>query len=305
MIVVKDISKTFDGIPVLNRVSFHIAPLECVGIIGKNGAGKTTLLNMMSGILKPDSGFLRVNACQDILADRQTLRMLSYVSGTKSQLWRDMKLVYSFEYCRQMYGISKTDYVKRLEALTEILDIGDCLSVPVMNLSLGQRIRGELAYALLSEPELLFLDEALIGLDISVKDRIMKFLAKIKEDKKTTILYTSHNLMEMESLCDRVILLDKGSIIFDGTVENIMNQFAPEYRMDIEVTGNLPDLEDLPVKAYRIKNSIMSLRYNKQKIETAAVMKHMIHRCVVKNIKIVEPKLEDTIKKIYERNGEI
>ena len=303
MIVVKDVRKQFEDRQVLKGVSFHIAPFECVGIIGRNGAGKTTLLNMISGILKADSGFIRANACKDILSDVQVLKKMSYVSGTRTQLWSDMKLIYSFENCRKVYGISKQEYEERLQELVEFFDIRDCLQEPVTHLSLGQKMRAELVYAFLTKPEVLLLDEATIGLDVSVKDRIMKLLEEMKKEKKTTIVYTSHNLMEIEKLCDRVLVLDEGNIIFDGSVEEIRKESAPEYQMEIELTGTVPDLEDLPIEKYTINHNILSIRFNKQKVETAVIMKHMLDRCSIKNVKITEPNLEDTIKNIYGRNS--
>lgn len=304
MIVVKDVRKQFKDKQVLNGVSFHIAPFESVGIIGKNGAGKTTLLNMISGVLKEDSGFIRINACRDTLSDIQTLKKISYVSGTRTQLWSDMKLVYSFENCGKMYGISKRDYEERLKELAVFFDMEDCLKKPVTQLSLGQKMRAELMYAFLSKPEILLLDEAMIGLDVSVKDRIMKALEKLKEDRETTIVYTSHNLAEIEKLCNRILLLDQGKIIFAGTVEEIQREAAPEYQIDIELEGKVPDLEDLPVEKYTIDKNILSISFNKQKVEAATVIKHIINKCSIKNVKITEPNLEDTIKNIYRRNGE-
>lgn len=300
MIVVKDVSKRLGEKQVLKDVSFHTAPCECLGIIGKNGAGKTTLLNIISGILKQDSGFVRINGSRDIMHDYETLKKMSYVSGTKNQLWTDMKLIYSFESCGRMYGIKKRDFSERLTRLMDIFDIRDCLDKLPMNLSLGQRIRSELVYALLSEPEILFLDEALIGLDVTVKERVMELFAKMKEDRKTTILYTSHNLVEIEKLCDRVILLDEGRIIFDGRVERLMQEYAPEYQVDIGINGDFPDLEDLPVEKYVLDKNVLSVRFDKQKVATSAVINHILNRCQINRIKIIEPNLEDTIKKIYE-----
>lgn len=305
MIVVKNVSKTLGNKKVVDNISFHIAPFECAGIIGKNGAGKTTLLNMMSGILKADCGFIRISDCKDTLKDYATLKKLAYVSGTRSQLWSDMKLIYSFDNCRKMYGMGKHDFTVRLGMLTDIFDIKDCLHKSVHHLSLGQKARSELVYALLPEPEILFLDEAMIGLDVSVKERVMSVINELKENRKTTIIYTSHNLVEVEKLCDRIILIDNGTSIYDGSVEEIMKEFAPEYSIDFEIDGAFPDMEDLPVEKYVMDNNILSIKFQKQKVETAAIIRHITDRCVIKNIKLREPNLEDTIKKIYEGKGKI
>lgn len=298
MIVVKDVSKRLGEKQVLQNISFHISEFESVGIIGKNGAGKTTLLNMISGLLKPDTGFLRLHLEKETLENFELLRKVSYVSGTKSQLWSDWKLLDSFENCAKMYRIEKRDFRRRLEELTELFEMTECLDKQVKSLSLGQRMRGEMIYALLPQPEILLLDEAMIGLDVSVKYKMMDFLEKLKKEKKTTMVITSHNLTEMERLCDRVILLERGSIIFDGSIEKIKRDFAPAYRLTIEVDGNFPDLEDLPIEKFVINNQTMTVLFDRQKVETAELLKHITGKCKLKDARIREPNLEDTIRKI-------
>lgn len=298
MIVVKDVSKRLGEKQVLQNISFHISEFESVGIIGKNGAGKTTLLNMISGLLKPDTGFLRLHLEKETLENFELLRKVSYVSGTKSQLWSDWKLLDSFENCAKMYRIEKRDFRRRLEELTELFEMTECLDKQVKSLSLGQRMRGEMIYALLPQPEILLLDEAMIGLDVSVKYKMMDFLEKLKKEKKTTMVITSHNLTEMERLCDRVILLERGSIIFDGSIEKIKRDFAPAYRLTIEVDGNFPDLEDLPIEKFVINNQTMTVLFDRQKVETAELLKHITGKCNLKDVRITEPNLEDTIRKI-------
>lgn len=298
MIVVKDASKRLGEKQVLQNISFHISEFESVGIIGKNGAGKTTLLNMISGLLKPDTGFLRLHLEKETLENFELLRKVSYVSGTKSQLWSDWKLLDSFENCAKMYRIEKRDFRRRLEELTELFEMTECLDKQVKSLSLGQRMRGEMIYALLPQPEILLLDEAMIGLDVSVKYKMMDFLEKLKKEKKTTMVITSHNLTEMERLCDRVILLERGSIIFDGSIEKIKRDFAPAYRLTIEVDGNFPDLEDLPIEKFVINNQTMTVLFDRQKVETAELLKHITGKCKLKDARIREPNLEDTIRKI-------
>lgn len=304
MVVVKDVCKKFNDNQVLDKISFHISPNECTAILGKNGAGKTTLLNIISGTLKADSGFVRLNMSRNPLKDFKTLKKISYVSGIKSMLDKDMKLIYSFDNCRMIYGIERNRYKKRLLELAKQFEIEDCLDCMVYQLSLGQRVRSELVCALLSEPEILFLDEALIGLDVTIKEKILKILYDIKSEGKTTIIYTSHNLFEVERLCDRIILIDGGRIIFDGSIDTVYNEFSPEYRIDFEIEGRFPDLEDLPVERYMMDNRILSVMFQRQKVEAAVIIKHVMGRCTVKNIKMSEPDIEDTVKKILMLNDE-
>ena len=306
MIVVKNLYKKFKDKPVLEDISFHIAPCECVGIIGRNGAGKTTLLDIITGALKEDSGFIRVKGCKDIRKHFEVLKKISYVSGMRTQLWSDMKLIYSFENCAKMYGIKKEEYKKRLDVLVKQFEMEECLYKPVPYLSFGQKMRSELVYALLPKPKLLLLDEALVGIDVSVKENVVDLLRKLKEEQETTIIYTSHNLTEVEKLCDRVILIDEGRIIFDGRKDEIMKHYAPEYCIEVNIIGAIPDMEDLPIEKYSIDCEVLSIRFRKQKIETAEIIKHIFTKtrlinAEIKNIKVIEPNLEDTIKNIYNK----
>lgn len=306
MIVAKNLCKSFkDGTnekQVLKNLTFHIAPGECIGLIGKNGAGKTTLLNILSGILKPDSGFVRINNCENPLDDFNILRTISYVSGLNSQLWNDMKLIYSYENCMKMYGLSKDDFNNRLSYLTEILDIKECLHSQVNVLSLGQRIRAELVYALLSKPEILFLDEATIGLDVSVKEQIFNMLSELKEAKQTTIIYTSHNLNEVEKICDKLILLENGEIIYNGTTKKFMHNYAVDSKLVLAIDGIFPDLEDLPLERYQLNNNLLTIDFKKSKINSVSILRHLLEKTVISNVKIIEPDLESAVKKIYEGN---
>lgn len=305
MIILKDISKQFGSKKVLDNISFHISPGESVGIIGLNGAGKTTLLNIISGILKPDSGFIRVNGMENMLNEYKMLRNIAYVSGTKFQLWKDLTIKASLENCIQMYQIDKEKAGKRLENLDEVFFIKKLLFSQPENLSLGERMRCELVYALLAETKVLMLDEAMIGLDVSIKHKIMEYFKAYKQEKKSTMLFTSHNLLEVEELCDRVILLDKGKIIFDGTIERLMQEFAPPFRMDMKLEGNLPDFEDLPFEKMVVGKDSLQIVYDKQKIETANIMKHVLTKCKINDVRIYEPDLEGTIQRIYRKQEQL
>lgn len=305
MIILKDISKQFGSKKVLDNISFHISPGESVGIIGLNGAGKTTLLNIISGILKPDSGFIRVNGMENMLKEYKMLRNIAYVSGTKFQLWKDLTIKASLENCIQMYQIDKEKAGKRLENLDEVFFIKKLLFSQPENLSLGERMRCELVYALLAETKVLMLDEAMIGLDVSIKHKIMEYFKAYKQEKKSTMLFTSHNLLEVEELCDRVILLDKGKIIFDGTIERLMQEFAPPFRMDMKLEGNLPDFEDLPFEKMVVEKDSLQIIYDKQKIETANIMKHVLAKCKINDVRIYEPDLEGTIQRIYGKQEQL
>ncbi|MBO5258858.1 MAG: ATP-binding cassette domain-containing protein [Agathobacter sp.] len=302
MIVLKDICKKLGENQVLDHISFHISPNENVGIIGLNAAGKTTLLNVIAGVLKPDSGFIRVGGSENVFEDKKMLRKLSYVSGMRHQLWEDLRVKDSFENGIKMYHLDEKRAKVRLEELEELFEIKGLVHMRPQKLSLGERMRCELVYGLLAEPKILMLDEAMIGLDVSVKYKIMEYFQEYRKKRQSTILFTSHNLMEVENLCDRIILLDKGTVIFDGSVERIMKEFAPLYRMKMKTEGILPDFDDLPLEKIRILQDGIEVIYDQQKIKTEQILEHVVKKTQVEEVKLYEPDLEGTIKKIYQKD---
>ncbi len=299
MIVLKNICKTFEDKKVLEDISFHIAEGESVGIIGLNGAGKTTLLNIIAGLLKPDSGFIRINGAKQLIAKRPALKEVAYISGTKSQLWEDMVIKSSFENAAIMYGIDSDSYNHTLDEMDEVLRVKELLDTNPKNLSLGERMRCELMYALLTNPKILMLDEAMIGLDVTIKHQIVEYFANNRS--KYTLLYTSHNLLEVERICDRIILIDKGKIIYDGKTKNIIKEFSPMHRLEFNIQGMFPDFLDIPVRKYKVNNNQLTIEYDKEIIDTAQIIKYVMSTNKINDVRLFEPDLEDTIKKIYER----
>lgn len=305
MIVLKDINKTIENKHIIKDCTFHIKPGECVGLLGKNGAGKTTLLNLMSGMLIPDSGFLRINYTKELLESKHARKDLVYISGVKSQLWQDLRIKDSFAHCIEMYGTDKN----RLDELIKICEVEPLLDSYPQNLSLGERMRCEIAYGLLANSSILFMDEVMIGLDITIKQRILAYLQQIKSEKRTTMIYTNHNLMEVQRLCDRVLLIDEGRIIFDGSMERIMREYAPLYQLEMISKDNLfPDFEDLPVRRLVMDGERFRIYFDNREIEKTELVRYVTDKCVIEDLKLVEPNLKETIKEIYKReefyNGE-
>lgn len=302
LIVIKDVCKSYGEKKALNNISFHIASGERVGVIGLNGAGKTTLLNILSGILQPDSGFKRVNRTENVLEKDDIKRDIVYISGTKSSLWEDLKIKDTYDNCISMYKLDRVSARKRLEELTEIFQIGNLLDSLPKDISLGERMRCELVYGFLISPKLLLLDETMIGIDVSIKHKIMKWLENFNM-RESTLIYTSHNLQEVEKICDRIILLDKGNIIFDGSVEELLEEYEPLYTLSVNTKGVYPDMEDLPIEKMVIENGMIDILYHKQKIETKQIVCHILSKCEIYDMKQIEPNLTDTIKKIYVYEG--
>ena len=299
MIVLKNICKTFEDKKVLEDISFHISEGESVGIIGLNGAGKTTLLNIIAGLLKVDSGFIRINGAKQLITKRTALKEVAYISGTKSQLWEDMVIKSSFENASIMYGIDRDSYNRTLDEMDEVLQVKKLLDSNPKTLSLGERMRCEIMYALLANPKILMLDEAMIGLDVTIKQRIVEYFAN--NQSRYTLLYTSHNLSEVERICDRIILIDKGRIIYDGKTHSIMKKFSPMYRLELNIQGMFPDLLDIPISKYKVEKNQLIIEYDKEIIDTAQIIKYVMSTNKINDVRLFEPDLEDTIKKIYER----
>lgn len=299
LIVLKDVSKTFGNKNVLKEISLHIAENENVGLIGLNGAGKTTLLNVIVGAIKPDTGFVRTNGRENLIGDKKYLRDLVYVSGTKSQLWEELTVRASLENCVKMYQIDPQVYKNRLGKLEEVFEIRAFMNTRPENLSLGEKMRCELVYALLAKPKILLLDEVLIGIDVSIKHKVMEFFEAYRKEKHSTIIFTSNLLTEVEKLCDRVVLIDKGRIIFDGNTERMISEFSPYYRMEVRISGKIPDFEDLPLQKYSMVTDKVIIDYDIHKIETPRLLEHLMEKCKIEDIRLFEPDLEETIKRIY------
>ena len=206
-------------------ISFSIQKGESVAFLGANGAGKSTTIKMLTGILQPSGGNIDIMG-KDPFADRmEYVSDIGVVFGQKTQVWWDLPVIESFRLLKEIYAIPKERYQKNLDMFCEILGIRGFLNQPVRKLSLGQRVRADLAACLLHEPPLLFLDEPTIGLDVAVKQKIYAFLKNIHTEKKTTLLLTSHDLNDLETLCDRLMILERGKLLFDGRMEQIFERF--------------------------------------------------------------------------------
>ncbi|EZP78551.1 ABC transporter [Parageobacillus genomosp. 1] len=219
-------TRNYKIIRAVNDISFTVEQGEIVGYIGENGAGKSTTIKMLTGILTPTAGKVIVNGMNPHKEREKFVRTIGVVFGQRSQLWWDIAVQESFRLLKKVYRVSDEDYRQHMEHIIETLDIGPLLDKPVRKLSLGQRMRCELAAALIHNPPLLFLDEPTIGLDVLVKLKIREFLKEINEKYNTTILLTTHDISDIEALCERVIMLDEGKIIYDGSLKRLKEKWG-------------------------------------------------------------------------------
>ena len=228
----------------VGNVSFDIEQGEAVGYVGPNGAGKSTTIKMLTGILVPGSGSIRVNGLVPHKARRENAKHIGVVFGQRSQLWWDLPVVDSFDLHKHIYHIPLAQYNKNLSFFTQLLSMEDFLQVPVRQLSLGQRMRAEIALALLHDPDILFLDEPTIGLDITAKDSIRKFLHTVNRERQVTIILTTHDLSDIEEICSRLMIINQGGLMYDGTIDALKAQLGTQRKIMVEFAHD-PGVIDL------------------------------------------------------------
>jgi ABC-2 type transport system ATP-binding protein len=288
----------------VDHVSFSIDRGETVGYIGPNGAGKSTSIKMLTGILVPTSGEICVNGFVPFRQRTQYVKTIGVVFGQRTQLWWDIAVIESFKLLRRIYDVSQRDFDARMEHFDEILGIRDYLHTPVRKLSLGERMRCDLAAALLHNPPLLFLDEPTIGLDVVAKDHVRHFLRAINREFQTTILLTTHDLDDIEELCRRIMIIDHGQVLYDGPLAHLKQRllrtkqvkFALKDREQITgISGFSRDgleLEQVDELTYRI-------RFDRMKIATADLIRQILSAVEVRDLLIEDEPIEEIIKRIY------
>ena len=228
------LTRNYKIVPAVNDINFTVKKGEMVAYIGENGAGKSTTIKMLTGILEPTAGEITVNGMNPHKEREKFTQTIGVVFGQRSQLWWDIAVQESFRLLKKVYKVTDEQYNDHMEHVIKTLDIGPLLDKPVRKLSLGQRMRCELAAALIHNPPLLFLDEPTIGLDVLVKMKIREFLKEINEKYNTTILLTTHDLGDIEALCERVIMLDEGQIIYDGELQSLKDNWAEEKQIHFQ-----------------------------------------------------------------------
>lgn len=285
----------------VDRVSFAIEAGSIVGYIGPNGAGKSTTIKMLTGILAPTRGQARVCGL-DPASDRKDLaRRIGVVFGQRTQLWWDLPLRESFELLRHVYRVEEGRHRENLDRFVELLELAPLLDTPVRQLSLGQRMRADLAAALLHDPEVILLDEPTIGLDVVAKDRIRSFVRALVADSGTTVLLTTHDMDDVERLSDRVIVIDHGHLIYDGDLEVLRRAYGGETVLvaDLEEPG--PPLEIPETRVMRVDGPRQWLHFRRDEVSAAAVVAEVAARARLRDLSLEEPAIEDVVRRIYLR----
>lgn len=294
----------------VDDVSFSIEPGEIIGYIGPNGAGKSTTIKMLTGILTPTSGQILVDGVVPYEKRTVNAQKIGVVFGQRTQLWWDLPLIESFTVLKEIYQISQSDYTERMAYFSAIFGLDEFIKQPVRQLSLGQRMKADIVAALLHNPKLLFLDEPTIGLDVIAKENIRKTLKEIHQKYQTTIILTTHDLSDIEELCDRIMMIDQGKIIYDGSLETIKAKFGSKkivcftLKETTQIQTTLFDhLKQVDTDlSCTIEDLKLTVVFNKLKIKVGDVISHVLAQTEVLDIDISDDHLENIIKAIY-KNG--
>lgn len=291
----------------VDDVSFSIQDGQIVGYIGANGAGKSTTIKMMSGILTPSEGHIYFDGLEPYSpkSRREVLNHVGVVFGQRTQLWWDLPLRDSFDLYKDIYEIPKDVYEERFQYLSSVLDLNKFIDAQVRTLSLGQRMRADLAASLIHQPKVLFLDEPTIGLDVLVKERITLAIKKINHDYGTSIILTTHDMKDITNLCERILILDDGHLIYDGTLKDIKSRFG-DIRHIYILTGDELDKE-ATTKAFgdklsieRLNDGYLEVSYNALEVEAKSLFNYLLTHLEVKDLKVDETSLSAVVKRIYE-----
>jgi len=280
----------------VDGISFEVTPGEIVGFLGPNGAGKTTTLKMLSGLLHPTSGEVGVLGFVPWKRERQFLRQITLVMGQRNQLVWDIPALHTFELNRAIYHIPPDDYTKTVKELTELLELGPLLNKPVRNLSLGERMKCEIAAALLHRPRVVFLDEPTIGLDVTMQRRIRAFIAEYNQRYGATVLLTSHYMADVESLCKRVLVIHHGRLLFDGELAALVQQFTSHKTIVVQVGDCQADLN-----TYGEVRSCEDGRYTIRvpKAEAAHITERLLAELPVIDLLVEDPPIEEVIERVF------
>ncbi len=290
----------------VDDISFEINDGEIVGYIGANGAGKSTTIKMMTGILTPTNGIVTVNGIVPYENREKNAKNIGVVFGQKTQLWWDLPISETFSLLKDIYDISDNDFEERMNFFKKVLGLEEFFLNPVRTLSLGQRMRADLAAALIHNPKVIYLDEPTIGLDVVVKESVRKAIKEINKKYGTTIILTTHDLNDIEELCSRIIIIDKGKKIYDGEIEGVKEKYGYLTTVEIQVKednlesfNEFTDIKEDDEFNLTYKDNKLLVTFNKNKISSADIIGRTMKKLNVIDFSIKETSIEDIVKKMY------
>jgi len=283
----------------VDDVSFALEPGELVGYIGPNGAGKSTTIKMLTGILVPSSGTLRVAGV--VPHEQRTLNAanIGVVFGQRSQLYWDLPLRESFALLRSIYDVPQERYRENMRHFAEILDLERFLDTPVRQLSLGERMRGDFAAAMLHDPKIVYLDEPTIGLDVVAKEAIREFICRVNEERGTTVILTTHDLADVERLCRRIILIDTGTVIYDGSLDRLRDEYGTHRTLVVNLAEQYPEFDVPGAEVVGREANLVRLRFNRRSMTAEALIRRVTERYQITDVSIIEPDIDSIVRTIY------
>jgi ABC-2 type transport system ATP-binding protein len=283
----------------VDGISFNVERGELLGYIGPNGAGKSTTVKMLTGILVPSGGSVSVAGFVPTKRRTQLARRIGVMFGQRIQLWWDLPLIDSFELLRYIYRVPKERYETNLRTFRELLDLDPFLRTPVRQLSLGQRIRGELTGVLLHDPEVLFLDEPTIGLDIVARQRVREFLLSANRERGLTVLLTSHDLADIERLCQRILVIDHGRLVYDGGLETLKARYGTERMLVVDLEEARPPLAVEGGRVVKTEGPRQWIAFERERTTAAKLTADVAALAPLRDLTIEEPDIEDVVRRIY------
>ena len=299
------VRRRYRDVQALNGVDFCIEAGELVGYIGPNGAGKSTTIKMLSGILVPSAGHCEINGLVPWRDRIEHVRRIGVVFGQRTQLWWDLPVIESFELLRDIYRISPTLYAQSSERLIDLLRLKELLDVPVRQLSLGQRMRCDLAAALLHNPSVLFLDEPTIGLDAVSKLAVRDFISTLNRDHGVTVLLTTHDMDDIEALCTRIMVIGKGEILHDGSLETLRAKVDHERRLIVDLDTNVTNLDEPNVRLVAQEGHRLTLAFNPDVVPAADLITRLASRYAIHDLVVEHAPIERIIAALYAQHDEL
>ncbi|MDP9383331.1 MAG: ATP-binding cassette domain-containing protein [Chloroflexota bacterium] len=294
------VSRADTEVTAVHDLSFDIRRGEMVGYVGPNGAGKSTTIKMLTGILVPSSGSVVVDGLVPWKQRSRLAGRIGVVFGQRTQLWWDLPLIESLHLLHHIYKVPRDRYETNLRQLTEMLDLGSFLEKPVRQLSLGQRMRGDLAAAMLHDPAILYLDEPTIGLDVVAKERIRTFLLDLNRREGVTVLLTTHDMADISRLCERMMIIDKGRLLYDGGVLEITERYGGERRLVVDLDEDAERPEVPGARVERREGPRLWLSFRREEITAPELIGRLTSRYRIRDLTLEEPDIEAVVRRIYE-----
>ncbi len=284
----------------VDKVSFRVAGGEIVGYLGPNGAGKSTTIKMLTGLLVPSSGHVTVNGFTPWQSRRTYVARIGAVFGQRTTLWWDLPVIESLGLLRYIYRVPEAVFKQNMQEFEGVLELREFLHTPVRALSLGQRMRADLCAALLHNPDLLFLDEPTIGLDVVAKERIRKFVRHINEVRETTVLLTIHDLADVQKLCPRVLIIDHGKLLYDGALSVLQTRFGGRWQLEVDFAEAYRDVSVEGAELLHFADLRAVYAFDRQALSASDLIGRLSAHFSLRDITVREPDAETTIRRIYE-----